>query len=79
MRVIVEQITLVVACVALAERINRDTVEIMKTPEMQTFLSRVSLSPAALSPEETRKFFRDESELWTRVIKEAGLELQNVQ
>lgn len=65
--------------VALAERINRDTVEIMKTPEMQTFLSRVSLSPAALSPEETRKFFRDESELWTRVIKEAGLELQNVQ
>ncbi len=64
---------------ALAERINRDTVEIMKTPEMQTFLSRVSLSPAALSPEETRKFFRDESELWTRVIKEAGLELQNVQ
>ena len=65
--------------VALAERINRDTVEIMKTPEMQTFLSRVSLSPAALSPEDTRKFFRDESELWTRVIKEAGLELQNVQ
>jgi tripartite-type tricarboxylate transporter receptor subunit TctC len=65
--------------VALAERINRDTVEVMKTPEMQTFLSRVSLSPGGLSPEETRKFFRAEADLWVRVIKEAGLELQNVQ
>ena len=65
--------------VALAERINRDTVEVMRTPEMQTFLSRVSLSPGGLSPEETRKFFRAEADLWVRVIKEAGLELQNVQ
>ncbi len=65
--------------VALAERINRDTLEIMKTKEMQTFLARVSLSPGALSPEETRKFFQGEAELWTRVIKEAGLELQNAQ
>ena len=65
--------------VALAERINRDTLEMMNTKEMQTFLARVSLSPGALSPEDTRKFFAGEAELWTRVIKEAGLELQNAQ
>jgi tripartite-type tricarboxylate transporter receptor subunit TctC len=64
---------------ALAERINRDTLEVMKSPEMQAFLSRVSLSPGALSPADTRKFFAEEAALWTRVIKEAGLELQNVQ
>ena len=63
----------------LAERINRDTVEVVKTPEMQTFFNRVSLSPGALSPADTRKFFAEEAELWTRVIKEAGLELQTAQ
>jgi tripartite-type tricarboxylate transporter receptor subunit TctC len=62
---------------ALAERINRDAVEVLNSKEMQTFLSRVSLSLGALSPEDTRKFFAAEAELWTRVIKEAGLELQN--
>jgi hypothetical protein len=39
----------------------------------------VSLSPGALSPAETRKFFTAEAELWTKVIKEAGIELQNPQ
>lgn len=64
---------------ALAEQINRDAVAVLRSPEMQTFLSRVSLTTGALSPEETRKFFTAEAELWTRVIKEAGLELQNAQ
>ncbi len=64
---------------ALADRINRDTVEVLKSPEMQTFLTRVSLSPGALTPAETRKFFTAEAELWTKVIKEAGIELQNPQ
>lgn len=62
---------------ALAERINRDAIDVLNSKEMQTFLGRVSLSVGALSPEATRKFFAAEAELWTRVIKEAGLELQN--
>jgi tripartite-type tricarboxylate transporter receptor subunit TctC len=64
---------------ALADRINRDAVEVLKSTEMQTFLNRVSLSPGALSPADTRKFFTAEAELWTRVIKEAGIELQTAQ
>lgn len=61
---------------ALAERINRDTVEIIKTRQMQEFLARVSLTTGALSPLDTRKFFAGEAELWARVIKDAGMELQ---
>ncbi len=61
---------------ALAERINRDVIDVLKSKEIQTFLGRVSLSLGALSTEDTRKFFAAEAELWTRVIKEAGLELQ---
>jgi tripartite-type tricarboxylate transporter receptor subunit TctC len=58
---------------ALAQRINRDVVEILHGKEMGERLQGLSLEVGATSPAETTKFFADEAALWSRVIKEAGI------
>jgi tripartite-type tricarboxylate transporter receptor subunit TctC len=59
---------------ALAERINRDTVEILRSKEVGERLEKISLEVGALSPAETTKFFNDEAVLWSNVIKQAGIQ-----
>jgi tripartite-type tricarboxylate transporter receptor subunit TctC len=61
---------------AVAEKINRDLVEILKSKEVGERLQRLSLDPGATSPAETTRFFTDEAALWTKVIKEAGIQPQ---
>jgi len=61
---------------ALAERINRDTVEMLRRPEVAERLSALSLEAGATSTAETAKFFADETALWGKVIQEAGIEPQ---
>ena len=61
---------------ALAERINRDTVEILKRAEVGDTLRKLSLEAGATSPADTTKFFADEAALWSKVIKEAGIQPQ---
>jgi tripartite-type tricarboxylate transporter receptor subunit TctC len=58
---------------ALAERINRDAVEILKRPEVGDTLRKLSLEAGATSPADTTRFFADEAALWSKVIKEAGI------
>jgi tripartite-type tricarboxylate transporter receptor subunit TctC len=62
--------------VALAERINRDTVDILKRPEVVETLHKLSLEAGATSPADTTRFFADEAALWSKVIKEAGIQPQ---
>jgi tripartite-type tricarboxylate transporter receptor subunit TctC len=61
---------------ALAERINRDTIEILKRPDVGDTLRKLSLEAGATSPADTTKFFADEAALWSKVIKEAGIQPQ---
>jgi len=61
---------------ALAQKINRDTVEILRSPEVTERLKSLSLEAGAMSPAETAKFFAEETALWGKVIKEAGIEPQ---
>jgi tripartite-type tricarboxylate transporter receptor subunit TctC len=61
---------------AVTEKINRDLVEILKSKEVGERLQRLSLEAGATSPAETTRFFADEAELWTKVIKEAGIQPQ---
>jgi tripartite-type tricarboxylate transporter receptor subunit TctC len=61
---------------ALAQRINRDAVEMLRSPEVAQRLESLSLEAGATSPAETAKFFADETALWGKVIKEAGIEPQ---
>ena len=61
---------------ALAQRINRDAVEMLRSPEVTARLQSLSLEVGATNPSETAKFFADETALWGNVIKEAGIEPQ---
>jgi tripartite-type tricarboxylate transporter receptor subunit TctC len=58
---------------ALAEKINRDAVDILRRPEVVEMLRKLSLEPGATSPGETTAFFAGEAALWSKVIKEAGI------
>jgi len=57
----------------LAEKINRDAVDILKRKEVGETLRKLSLEAGATSPGETTAFFADEAALWSKVIKEAGI------
>jgi tripartite-type tricarboxylate transporter receptor subunit TctC len=61
---------------ALAEKINHDAVAILKSKEVGDMLRRISLEAGATSPADTTRFFTEEAALWSKVIKEAGIELQ---
>ena len=61
---------------ALAQRINRDAVEMLRTPEVAERLKSLSLEAGATSPAETAAFFAGETALWGKVIKDAGIEPQ---
>jgi len=57
----------------LAERINRDVVEILGSKDVSEMLRRLSLESGATSPAETSRFFAEETALWGSVIKQAGI------
>jgi tripartite-type tricarboxylate transporter receptor subunit TctC len=61
---------------ALAEKINRDVVEILESKEVAEMLRKMSLEAGATAPAETTRFFAEETALWSKVIKEAGIEPQ---
>jgi tripartite-type tricarboxylate transporter receptor subunit TctC len=61
---------------ALAEKINRDAVDILRSQDVTSALRKISLEPGATSPAETTRFFAEETALWTKIIKEAGIEPQ---
>ncbi len=58
---------------ALAEKINRDVVDILKRQEVGEMLRKLSLEAGATSPGDTTAFFAGEAALWSKVIKEAGI------
>jgi tripartite-type tricarboxylate transporter receptor subunit TctC len=60
----------------LAEKINRDAVEVLRSREVTGMLRKISLDPGATSPAETAQFFADETALWGKVMKQAGIEPQ---
>jgi tripartite-type tricarboxylate transporter receptor subunit TctC len=61
---------------ALADKINRDVVELLKSKEVVDTLRKISLEPGATTPADTTRFFGEETALWSKVIKEAGIEPQ---
>jgi tripartite-type tricarboxylate transporter receptor subunit TctC len=61
---------------ALADKINRDVVDLLRSKEVVDTLRRISLEPGATTPADTTRFFGEETALWSKVIKEAGIEPQ---
>lgn len=58
---------------ALTQRLNRDTVEVLRSKEVSDRLAAISLEVGATSEAETKQFFNDETALWSKVIKDAGI------
>jgi tripartite-type tricarboxylate transporter receptor subunit TctC len=61
---------------ALTEKINGDVVELLKSKDVLDVLHKISLEPGATSPAQTTRFFAEEAALWSKVIKEAGIQPQ---
>jgi tripartite-type tricarboxylate transporter receptor subunit TctC len=59
--------------VALAERINHDTVDVLGSRDVSDRLRDLSLDPGATSRADTARFFADETALWSQVIRQAGI------
>jgi tripartite-type tricarboxylate transporter receptor subunit TctC len=57
----------------LVAKINHDTIEVLKDPQVSEKLHKLQLDPGATTPQETQKFFADELALWGRVIAQAHI------
>ena len=60
----------------LAERVNRDVAEILKSPDVSERLTQLTLEPMLGSPADAARFFAEETQLWGRVIKEKQITAQ---
>ena len=61
---------------ALAVKINRDVVEILRAKDIDDKLRELRLEPGATSPSDTAKFFAEEAALWGKVIRQANITAQ---
>jgi tripartite-type tricarboxylate transporter receptor subunit TctC len=58
---------------ALVQRLNRDVADVLHSPEVGEKLKSISLEVGATNAADTAKFFADETALWSKVIKDAGI------
>jgi len=61
---------------ALAARINRDVVDILRRPTVGAKLRDLRLDPMIGTPTDAARFFAEETELWGKVIREANVTVQ---
>jgi tripartite-type tricarboxylate transporter receptor subunit TctC len=57
----------------LADRINRDVVDILKSQEVGARLQAISLDVGATTRADAATFFAEEAALWSKVIREASI------
>jgi len=61
---------------ALAARINRDVVDILRRPAVSAKLRDLRLDPMIGTPADAARFFAEETDLWSKVIREANVTVQ---
>jgi tripartite-type tricarboxylate transporter receptor subunit TctC len=61
---------------ALADRINRDVVDIFSRVDFAAKVRSIQMEPSRKSRSEAAKFFAEEAQLWGRVIREAKIPMQ---
>ncbi len=61
---------------SLADKINRDVDEIPRKPEIVARLQSLQLEPMGGTPADAAKFIAEETRLWSKVIKESHITLQ---
>jgi tripartite-type tricarboxylate transporter receptor subunit TctC len=61
---------------ALADKINRDVVEILSHAEVAERVRGIQMEPVTRTRAQAATFFAEETELWGKVIKEANIPMQ---
>ena len=59
----------------VVDRINRDLNAALVRPDVRERLARAAFEPIVGSPDELRIFMKDQQELWSRTVRELGLQL----
>jgi tripartite-type tricarboxylate transporter receptor subunit TctC len=60
---------------AIIERLNREVLAALETPEVRQYMANASIEALGSTPAEFGAFFRAERDNWARVIKETGAKL----
>jgi len=59
----------------IVERLNREVLAALETPEVKSYMANASIEALGTSPVEFGAYFRAERDNWARVIKETGARL----
>jgi tripartite-type tricarboxylate transporter receptor subunit TctC len=60
----------------IIERLNREIVKALKSPEVKDLLNKQGLEAAPSTPEDLAAFMKREYDTWGKVVKEAGIKAQ---
>jgi tripartite-type tricarboxylate transporter receptor subunit TctC len=60
----------------IVARVNRDVAEVLTAADVSERLAQLTLEPMLGTPADAARFFREETELWGRVIKEKQVVVQ---
>jgi tripartite-type tricarboxylate transporter receptor subunit TctC len=58
------------------ERLSREIVKVLKTPEAAALLEKQGVEPDPSTPEELAAYMKREYETWGKVVKQAGIKAQ---
>jgi tripartite-type tricarboxylate transporter receptor subunit TctC len=61
---------------ALADRLNKDVVAIINSPQVSAKLRAAQMEPVGSTRREAEQFFAAETEYWGRIVKEANVTLE---
>ena len=58
---------------SVVQRLNREIVDILKSPEVSEIFLKVSMLPSPTTPEEFTDYIKSELKKWAPVVKQAGM------
>ena len=61
---------------ALADRLNKDVVAIIKSPTISDKLRTVQMTPVGSTRREAERFFAAETQYWGQIVKDANVTLE---
>jgi tripartite-type tricarboxylate transporter receptor subunit TctC len=60
----------------ISERVSGEVARILRDPDMRARLASYGYEPMGYSPAQTLQFMRQEVERWARVVREAGIKME---
>lgn len=60
---------------AIIDRLNRETLAVLKNPDFAKLLVEQAIDPIGSTPEELAQYIKSEIDKWAKVVKEAGVRI----